>query len=118
MRLETMTPTDEPGVGQDVIETLSRLDAAVTFKVWGGDWCKDCRALLPPFAAALEAAGIDGDRIEHYPVDRDKRGEGTDEYGIEYIPTIVVEVDGKEVARFVESEVVPPAEYLAERLAD
>ena len=49
----------------------------------------------------------DDDQIEHYPVkkedDGSKTGPGVEEYGIEYIPTVVVERDGEEIARFVES---------------
>jgi len=63
------------------------------YKIWGGDWCKDCRALLPDFGAALEAAAVPDERIEESSLDQDKQGPGVDEYDIEYIPTIVVEND-------------------------
>ena len=38
------------------------------------------------------------------------------EYDIEYIPTIVIERDGEEIARFVEDEPQPPIVHLAEQL--
>ena len=64
--------------------------------------------------AALAAAGVPDDRIEAYPVTKGpngKEGELVDEYGIELIPTVVVESpDGEEVARFVEDEDVSIAE--------
>ena len=41
-----------------------------------------------------------------------------EEYGIELIPTVIVERDGEEVARFVESEDRPIAEYLAAQLSE
>jgi thiol-disulfide isomerase/thioredoxin len=88
----------------------------LVYKVWGGDWCKDCRAQLPDFGAALREAEVPEANVEHFPVDQDKRGEGVEEYGIEYIPTVVVEHDGEEVARFVEDEPVPIAVYLAEEI--
>ena len=101
----------------DTVETLGAYRDELTYKVWGGDWCKDCRSQLPDFGAALEAAEVPEDRIEHFPVDQDKDGEGTDEYGIEYIPTVVVEDDsGTEVARFVEDEGIPIAVYLADEI--
>ena len=91
------------------------------FKVWGGDWCGDCQRQLPAFGAALAAAGVPDDRIEDFPVTKGpdgKEGEGVDEYGIELIPTVVVETaDGEEVARFVEEEDVSIAEFLARELA-
>jgi len=104
-------------------ETVSTFEAVadeLNVKVWGGDWCGDCRATLPGFGAAMDAAGVTD--IEHYPVEKEddgsKTGPRVEEYGIELIPTIVLEIDGEEVARFVEEEPVPPAQYLAEKLRE
>ncbi len=103
----------------ETVETLRAADD-VTYKVWGGDWCKDCRAQLPDFAAALRAADVPDERIEDFPVEKDedgnKVGPGVEEYGVEYIPTIVVERGGEELVRFVESEDVPAAVYVADAL--
>ncbi|WP_254768122.1 TlpA family protein disulfide reductase [Salinilacihabitans rarus] len=119
MTLETMrpNPTWDGAAYEETVDALAARREDLRYLVWGGDWCKDCRALLPDFGAALEAAGVPDDRIEEFAVDRDKQGPGVDEYGVEYIPTIVVEDDdGTEVARFVESEDRPPAVYLAEEI--
>ena len=38
-------------------ETVDAMEAAVgevTYRIWGADWCGDCRATLPDFFAALE----------------------------------------------------------------
>ena len=117
MPLETMEPNPvwTADAYEDTVETLAAFED-VTYRVWGGDWCGDCRSQLPDFAAALAAAGVPDDRIEHYPVDQDKAGDGVEEYGIEYIPTVVVERDGEELARFVEEEAQPIAVYLAKQL--
>jgi thiol-disulfide isomerase/thioredoxin len=120
-RLETMQPNPawDAASYPEVVEALS--SEGLEFRVWGGDWCKDCRARLPDFGAALEAAGVPDSRVEHYPVEKredgSKVGPKVDEYGIELIPTVVVERDGEELARFVEKESVPIAVYLAERLS-
>ena len=123
MTLETLAPAediDADAFDDSVLEALAADDYA--FKVWGGDWCGDCQRQLPEFGAALAAAGVPDDRIEAYPVTKGsdgKEGELVEEYGIELIPTVVVESPaGEEVARFVEEEAVPIAEYLADRLAD
>ncbi|EMA35111.1 thioredoxin domain-containing protein [Halobiforma nitratireducens] len=119
MSLETLTPnpTWDAASYEDAVDTLEAHNDALVYRVWGGDWCKDCRKLLPDLGAALEAAGIPDDRIEEIEVDQDKQGPGVDEYGIEYIPTVVVETDdGEEVTRFVEAEELPPAVWLAERI--
>jgi thiol-disulfide isomerase/thioredoxin len=120
MQLETMEP-NPVWVGDaygETVDTLAAHAEDLVVKVWGGDWCKDCRAQLPDFAAALEAAGVPESNIEHYPVDEDKQGPGVEEYDVELIPTVVVEQDGDEVARFVEEESVPIAVYLADRLEE
>ena len=119
MSLETMKPNpawDEASY-EDAVDTLEAHNDELVYKVWGGDWCKDCRKLLPDFGAALDAAGVPDDRIEEIAVDEDKQGPGVEEYGIEYIPTVVVlDDDGEEVTRFVEEEDQPPAIWLADRL--
>jgi len=94
----------------------------LTYKVWGGDWCPDCTQQLPQFAAALDAASVAADRIEQFPVEKvdgEKQGPGMDEYGVEYIPTVIVfDGEGDELARFVESADTDIATYLARELAD
>jgi thiol-disulfide isomerase/thioredoxin len=114
MTLESMMPGDWTG-DDDVLDAIGR--DGLTYLVWGADWCGDCREQLPAFAAALDAAGVPADRIEQFPVDDDKQGEGVDAYGIEFIPTVVVERDGEEIARFVEEEPEGIAAYLANRIA-
>ncbi|WP_416839835.1 thioredoxin family protein [Haloferax sp. DFSO52] len=119
--LETMQPNPawDAASYEDAVATLGVDD--YTFKVWGGDWCGDCRRQLPDFAAALDAAGVAPENIEHYPVEKaddgSKIGPLVDEYGIEFIPTVVVEKDGDELARFVEEEAVPIAVFLADQLS-
>jgi thiol-disulfide isomerase/thioredoxin len=118
--LETLDPNPvwDADAHEDTVATLAELEELPDLRihVWGGDWCGDCRSTLPDFGAAVEAAGI-GDALAVHPVDREKRGELVDEYGVEYIPTVVVEADGEELARFVESEPVGIAQYLADQLA-
>ncbi|MFB6296153.1 MAG: TlpA family protein disulfide reductase [Halobacteriales archaeon] len=124
MKLETMDPDPawSADAHREAVETLAAWADEVTVKVWGGDWCGDCRGQLPAFGAALEAAGVPGERIEHYPVEKEadgsKTGPGVEAYGIEFIPTVVIERDGEELARFVEEEPVPIAEYLTEELRE
>lgn len=121
MSLETLNPnpTWDAASYEEAVDTLETHRDELVFRVWGGDWCKDCRRLLPDLGAALEAAEIPDDRIEEIAVDQDKQGPGVEEYGIEYIPTVVVETDdGEEVTRFVEDEALPPAVWLAEEIED
>lgn len=122
MELETMRPNPvfDENVYEDEVAAFEALADDVVVRVWGGDWCKDCRSQLPDFGAALDAAGVE--HVEHYPVEKaedgSKVGPEVEEYGIELIPTVVVEDEetGEELARFVEEEDRPIAVYLAERL--
>ncbi|WP_408958777.1 thioredoxin domain-containing protein [Natrinema sp. 74] len=124
MSLETMrpNPTWDAASYEEAVDTLAAHSDELTYKIWGGDWCKDCRALLPDFGAALEAAEVPDERIEEFALDQDKEGPGIEEYDIEYIPTIVVERtpagadEGEEITRFVEEEAVPPAVWLADEI--
>jgi len=120
MALETLEPNPvwTAEAHQEPVDVLAAYSDEIVFKVWGGDWCSDCRAQLPDFGAALDAAGVPDDRIEQYELDRDKQGPGVEEYDVEHIPTVVVERDGEELFRFVESESVPIAVYLARRLEE
>jgi len=119
MPLETLEP-NPVWVADAHEETIDILEAHddLVYKVWGGDWCKDCRSHLPDFGAALEAAGIPDNQIDHYELDQNKEGPGVEAYDIEYIPTVVVERDGEEVVRFVEEESVPIAVWIAQRLQE
>ena len=123
-RLETMEPNPVwvADAYTDTVDTLSEYADDLVFRVWGGDWCKDCRSQLPDFGAALKAAEVPEANVHHYPTEKaedgSKTGPGVEEYGIEFIPTVVVEHEGDEIARFVEDEPVPIAVYLAERIAD
>ena len=118
MSLETMEPNPvwAADAYPDTVDVLTAYGPDLVVRVWGGDWCKDCRSQLPDFGAALEAAEIPEENVHHYPLDQDKQGEGVEEYGIEYIPTVVVEYEGEEIARFVEDEPVPIAVYLADEI--
>ena len=120
--LETMEPNPVwvQDAYADTVDLLARHRNDLDYHIWGGDWCKDCRAQLPDFGAALEAADVPERRIHHYPTEKEddgsKTGPGVAEYDIEFIPTVVVERDGEEIARFVEEERVPIAVYLADEI--
>jgi thiol-disulfide isomerase/thioredoxin len=122
MTLELMqpTPTWDAEAHADTVDAVAALaeDPDVTITLWCRDNCPDCRRELPDFAAAVEAAGFPDGRLRQIAVDDDNDGELTGEYGVERIPTIVVERDGTELARFVEREALPAAQYLAAELQE
>lgn len=121
MTLETLTPDPawDANAHAGAVDTLASLRPSDRILVWCDDGCGDCQALLPDFAAAIEAANV-GDAVVQYPVERlpedEKRGPKVDEYGIARIPTVVVEREGEELARFVEGDEGPIAAALARQL--
>lgn len=111
-------PTWDATAHSEVVDAIEAAVGEVTYRVWGADWCGDCRAALPDFFAALEAAGVPDEEVEVYEVDRDKEGPQVEAYDVSLIPTVVVERDGEEVARFEESADRPAAKYVADGLLD
>ena len=122
MELETMRPNPvwDADSYEDAIDIFESMKDDIVVKVWGGDWCKDCRSQLPDFGAAMEAAAVG--HVEHYPVEKaddgSKIGPGVEAYEIELIPTVVVEDrdTGAELARFVEDANAPIVVHLATQL--
>ena len=118
MALDTMEPNPVwvADAYADSVDVLTAYGDDLVFRVFGGDWCKDCRAQLPDFGAALEAAEVPPENVHHYELDQDKQGPGVEEFGVELIPTVIVEYEGEEIARFVEDEPVPIAVYLTDEI--
>lgn len=123
MTLSTLTPAADwdASAHADAVEALAALGEPDRVLIWCDDGCKDCQALLPAFGAALEAAGVPDDHVVQYAVERlpegRKRGPKVEAYGIERIPTVVVERDGEERARFVEGDGDSIVDALADQLA-
>lgn len=122
MTLETLTPAPDwnAAAHRRAVETLASLGSDDRVKVWCDDGCVDCRALLPEFAAALDAAGVLRDRVLQYEVERlpegRKRGPQVEAYDVERIPTVVVDRGGTVLARFEEGDPPPIASALASQL--
>lgn len=122
MELETMRPNPvwNKDSYEDAVAAFEAVADDIVVNVWGGDWCTDCRSQLPDFGAAMDAAGVEA--VDHYPVEKaddgSKIGPKVEEYGIELIPTVIVEdsENGDELARFVEDADAPIVVHLAEQL--
>lgn len=118
MEVTRPDPTWDAKSHEETVDVFANLNENTHFKVWAADWCGDARRELPSFFAALDAADIPEDRIEIYELDRDKNGELVDDYDVQYIATIVVVRDGKELARFEEQADLPAAQAIAGQLAE
>lgn len=111
-------PTWDADANAETVAAFETLPESALIRVWGGDWCGDCRRELPALAAALEAADVPADQVAVYPLTQEKTGELVEEYGVTHVPTVVVEVDGEEVARFEEQDLFPAPQALARSLGD
>jgi hypothetical protein len=62
-------PVWDPDASEETVETLASLRERreVRIRVWSGDGCGDCRALLPEFGAAVRATGLDDALVGYTP---------------------------------------------------
>jgi thiol-disulfide isomerase/thioredoxin len=74
-------------------------------KVFFGSWCSDSRAGVPHIMTALDVAGAHRLKAKYYAVDRSKKEPAglLEGVGLEYVPTIVLTVNGREIGRIVET---------------
>lgn len=100
-----------PSPGQ--VAALESVDAAVSLRVVYGVWCPDSRREVPVLWRALDAADVRFE-VANIPVDRSKTGPGLRDADIRYVPTFIVQRDGKELGRLVES---PETQLLDDLLA-
>lgn len=88
----------------DALNAVKTKATQVQYLVFGGTWCGDTKYILPKFFLLLDAAGVQQTHVTLIGVDRHKKtfSNLTDALNIQYVPTIIVLKDGKEVGRVVE----------------
>ncbi len=79
-----------------------------------GTWCSDSRREVPRIIKVFDEAGFPESEFKIICVDRKKEAPGfdPDTLNIEYVPTIIVYENGKEIGRIIET----PIETLEEDL--
>lgn len=88
--------------------TVKKLSGLITpnvsFRLIAGTWCDDSREEMPRLFPLLTAIGVNTDAIEMWGVNRSKRepAETVLANAIEYVPTLIVLRNGKEIGRIVE----------------
>lgn len=88
----------------------------IFFLAFMGTWCSDSRQLLPQFFKTLDVIGYASARVKIISLNREKKAniEGEEEFGINFVPTIIIYKDKAEIGRIVEF----PNKSLEEDLAD
>lgn len=86
------------------ISELRPLMKDITIKAFIGTWCEDSQRETPHLYKILETTDFDLNKFTLISVSKDKDTPNGYEKGldIEYVPTIIVYRDNKEIGRFVE----------------
>lgn len=112
LKLEQFKSWYEENLAAHILDTLAiknieqRLENK-TVKVFMGTWCEDSQKLVPALFKVLDFADFDYSKLELIAVDHDKKTPNGLEtgYNIEYVPTIIISENGKELNRIVEYEI-------------
>jgi len=91
----TLSFAQEVEVGPNNFSSTINSNKAVLVKFWA-PWCGPCTMLKPEFEKAEQIAG---NKVLFATYNIDLRGEPLRAYNVTVIPTMILFVDGKEVAR-------------------
>ncbi|MBV1922860.1 MAG: thioredoxin family protein [Flavobacteriaceae bacterium] len=94
-------------INEVVTDSIKPLLENTSLKVFMGTWCEDSQRETPRLYKVLEAIDFDMTQFEIIAVSRDKDTPNHLEKGqnIEYVPTIIVLKNEKEIGRIVESTI-------------
>jgi hypothetical protein len=86
------------------LRTSLKSSPTPTFRLIAGTWCGDSRDELPRLFSLFERLGINADAVELWGVDRRKHQPEAvcKENALEYVPTLIVLRNAKEVGRITE----------------
>ena len=95
----------EAEVDSEAAMALAHVDPEATLTIYLGTWCDDSKNELARFWRAIDEAGLFDVEVRYLAVDRgDKRPpELARDLALHWVPTFIVERDGTEVGRVVES---------------
>lgn len=113
----------------DQVRALSYLEQDITITCVLGTWCGDSRREVPRFWKLLDEIALPGLELVMVGVGRTDAPEALawqadhgvtpgyrERFGIEYVPTFIVSVDGEELGRIIETPTVSLEADLAEIL--
>lgn len=90
---------------EEAVAVLRSYAHDVDLVVFLGTWCPDCAREVPRFLKSIYAADNPHLHVKLLALDRTKRDPGgvAELFGVDYVPTFVVMVDGQELGRIVET---------------
>jgi thiol-disulfide isomerase/thioredoxin len=73
--------------------------------VFLGTWCDDSHRLIPQLYRVLQDLRYPLEKVKIYALDEDKKGANQVEaqYSVSFVPTIIIQKDGKELGRVTET---------------
>lgn len=88
---------------------LESVEERYSVMVFFGSWCRESTKYIPGLVKTMQSFSNDQIEFLFIGVDEQKKipGELLNVFGIEYIPTVVVLKDGKELGRVVEKPQMP-----------
>jgi thiol-disulfide isomerase/thioredoxin len=97
-RYDTVTPSP------DFVRMIRTLDHDIDILVFFGTWCGDSKREVPRFLKIADEAGITGDNITLYGLDRSKKSDDglTEAFHVEFVPTFIFRRRGVEIGRITE----------------
>lgn len=97
--------TSDAELDDEAVRGLASVTPGAEVTVIFGTWCSDSRRDVPRLWRAFDAAGALPFSVKFFGLDRAKTAPGFDKSGndLQYVPTIVVKREGREVGRIVES---------------
>ena len=98
-------------INKETFELLnSDLFSSLQIKAIMGTWCEDSQREIPRIIKILDHLDYNFENLTIIGVDYNKKAEGTevDQLNINFVPTIIIYIDDKEIGRILES----PAESL------
>ena len=97
--------TSDAELDVEAVRGLASVTPGAEVTVIFGTWCSDSRRDVPRLWRAFDAAGALPFSVKFFGLDRAKTAPGFDKSGndLQYVPTIVVKREGREVGRIVES---------------
>jgi len=96
---------DAYAVDTNLASLIRRVNDGVETIIFFGAWCSDSKREVPCFLKIADNAGMSGERVRLYALDRSKKsGDGlTERYRIERVPTFIFLRKGEEIGRIVEA---------------
>ncbi len=76
----------------------------INFIIFGGTWCSDTKRELPAFLSILHQLNVGSNQYDIWMLDLKKESTYINPklYDIQYVPTILIYKDGKEIGRIIE----------------